>query len=167
MPNSYNIPPIGSKIILSMALGPRHVRMTSATICEAKFQKSSATSPDSGERDELWQPGYSRSGLFAQTAAQGLCLHHNHPISPRSLIHVAIQAHSSRRRVFGRSFLGASRVSRRVTYRDKSARPKLLEGLPSVSSFCLSSNNMYGHSTCMPVGASCSLESALPYSSDG
>ena len=28
----HRIPPIGSKIILSIALGPRHVRMTSATV---------------------------------------------------------------------------------------------------------------------------------------
>lgn len=27
------IPPIGSRIILSMALGPKQVRMTSATVC--------------------------------------------------------------------------------------------------------------------------------------
>ena len=30
--STYRIPPIGSKIILSMAFGPRHVRMTSATV---------------------------------------------------------------------------------------------------------------------------------------
>jgi hypothetical protein len=29
---AHKIPPMGSRIILSMALGPRHVRMTSATV---------------------------------------------------------------------------------------------------------------------------------------
>ena len=34
---AYNIPPIGSRIIFSIALGPKHVRMTSATVYPYNF----------------------------------------------------------------------------------------------------------------------------------
>lgn len=33
------MPPIGSRIILSMAFGPRHVRMTSATVLGQSVQE--------------------------------------------------------------------------------------------------------------------------------
>jgi hypothetical protein len=65
------MPPMGSSSIFSMALGPRHERMISATLCSGMVSGAQRCRLDEtrGSKHTFWRRGCWTAGLSAQSAS--------------------------------------------------------------------------------------------------